>query len=212
MMAKRVAGMKNLPLAASFSKRFIQDQPLPLRVSVVDFDAWCSKNGLNDLKRDRDTILKRRNLAKRVINISACSEVWGMQGKPFHIAVRKIGIDYQVSEIDDAFDKLAHRVPHQVNSLMNTKRRALQSLLNGTDLEKLPLDVRLYLSNVNDEIGALGKRIEMEVALIDQKFKRLQSNIAKLLPPSADVTKFLEVDGDGQDDDLPDADESADLA
>jgi hypothetical protein len=166
--------------------KFIQQFPVGTELTSAQFDSFVVTHGMikgpSSYERSSDgwqAFLQRRHQAK--INLNKAGSHPRMSeygGRPFCIVQMGVGTMVVKTPFEAA---VTTPVGRQVDSLVETKNRALRHLLESVDFTALPANEQAQVQNLYETLSDYKAQIEFTSARLSDKFDRLKAGVERLV-------------------------------
>ncbi len=157
---------------------FVKSYPVGTVLTAEAFDEWAQTRGLLKIpvstKKQSDAWLahlQRRHQIRYNINLAGAHPRMDV---PFTIEAVGPGI-WEVRSPEAAIAR--DRTTARIESLTNTRRKALAYLMQSADWTALPPYERIFAESLYDDINSFSENIEQAARQLNNKFARLEHNL-----------------------------------
>lgn len=170
--------------AYDITTMFIKSYPpakMPVVITVTKFDMWAQKNHLYRYADDSTidatstaAINQARNVLRQKINDVACSDSWRLAGNtPFHLHVRNHGVDYQMTDIETAFDTKTKKMPVQIKGFTTAKDRRIEELRVAIDPTKLTEEQRITIGSYTRVRAMIAHMVTTQMDMFENELEEI---------------------------------------
>lgn len=148
-------------------------------ITVEDFDAWALRCGYYEgIEGNSDAINNARNRVRYAINNVATGQPWrDAGGSAFIVRVSAHGRTYAITTPASGYVDAGQTLPRKVESIANTRRKQLSTLLNAVDYSALSSELRIEARTQMRNIDNWIERQDTEMRQMERGFRQLRQMI-----------------------------------
>jgi hypothetical protein len=163
---------------------FVKDHPIGTTLTVEEFDTWAQHRGeLNvptGAPKHSDAWkahLQRRHELRNKLRTASCHPRMLESGStPFSLDQ----ITQGALEVRKPQDAIVHaNIPKKIASLITTKRKQLDYVMQSADWEHIPPHLKERLETIHEDIDAFKENIDLHERHLSQKLVRLQLKLKR---------------------------------
>ena len=162
--------------------QFVTDFPVGMTLTTEQFDQWAHDHGYLNVPfgapRQSDVwkahLMRRHELKAHLIRSGSHPRMAAKGYTPFMISVFGKGVwEVRSPEAGIANDRTARKV----QSLIRTRRKLLEYLLQSANWQMLPAYERAFAEAIAFDIDAFQRRVDLEADMLDAKFRQLRRKL-----------------------------------